>query len=112
MSILYIETHIHNSHCQFVFRRTVGAICRARNNRYSIFSPPGREHAKQKVPKYEMRNPHMFYNNTNTKFNQVTRRSSCQFVYHENVVTICSTGNEESAYVLEQYKYNVQPSNP
>jgi hypothetical protein len=61
MSILYIETHLRNSRCQFVYRGTVGAICRARNNRYSIFSPPGRERAKQKVPKYGITDSDMFY---------------------------------------------------
>jgi hypothetical protein len=61
MSILYIETHLRKSGCQFVYRGSVGAICRTRNNRYSIFSPPGREPAIQKVPKYGMRDLHMFY---------------------------------------------------
>jgi hypothetical protein len=49
------------SACQFVYRRSLGAICRRQNNRGSIFSPPGREPAIQKVPKYGMRDPHMVY---------------------------------------------------
>ena len=61
MSILCIETHVHKSACQFVYRGSLGAICRTQNNRYSIFSPPGCEPTIQKVPKYGMRDSHMFY---------------------------------------------------
>jgi hypothetical protein len=46
---------------QFIYRGNLGPICRTWNNRGSIFSPPGREPAIQKVPKYGMRDPHMLY---------------------------------------------------
>ena len=49
------------SACQFVYRKTLGAICRTQNNKDPIFSPPGREPAIQKVAKYGMRDPYMFY---------------------------------------------------
>ena len=61
MSILYIETHLRKSSCQFVYRGSVGVICRTQNNRYSIFSLLGREPAIQKLYKYGMRDSHMFY---------------------------------------------------
>jgi hypothetical protein len=41
--------------------RRSGCYCRAQNNKTSIFSPPGREPAIQKVPKYGIRNLHMLY---------------------------------------------------
>jgi len=74
-SILY-RGYVHKPVCKFVYRGSVGAICRTQNNRYLIFSPPGRQPAIQKVPKYGMRTLHMFYNNTNEKFIQATRRST------------------------------------
>ena len=46
---------------QFVYCGRVGAICTTRNNRGSIFSPPSREPAIEKVPNYGMRDPHMLY---------------------------------------------------
>jgi hypothetical protein len=49
------------SACQFVYRGSLGAICRAQNNKTSIFSPPGRQSAIQKVPEYGIRNAHMLY---------------------------------------------------
>ena len=49
------------SACQFVYRRSVGVICRTQNNRYSIFIPLGRQLAIKKMPKYGMRDSHMFY---------------------------------------------------
>jgi hypothetical protein len=49
------------SACQFVYRGSLASICRARNNKTSIFSPPGREPAIQKVLKYGIRNVHMLY---------------------------------------------------
>jgi len=52
--------YVQKPACKFVYRGSVGAICRTRNNRYLIFSPPSREPAIQKVPKYGMRNLHMF----------------------------------------------------
>jgi hypothetical protein len=52
--------YVQKSACQFVYLRNLGAICRTQNNRYLIFSPPGREPAIQKVLKYGMRDPHMF----------------------------------------------------
>jgi hypothetical protein len=45
--ILYTN-YVHRSTCQFVYRGSVGAICRIQNNRYLIFSPPAREPAIQK----------------------------------------------------------------
>ena len=48
-----------DSTCQFAYRGSLGAICRAQNNKISIFIPPGREPAIQKVPKYGMRDPHI-----------------------------------------------------
>ena len=47
--------------CQFVYRRTLGVICRTWNNRGPIFSPSAREPAIQKVAKYGMRDPYMLY---------------------------------------------------
>jgi hypothetical protein len=52
--------YVHKSACQFVYRGSLGAICGTQNNRYLIFSLPGREPAIQKVSKYGMRDPHMF----------------------------------------------------
>ena len=52
--------YVQKPACKFVYRGSVGAICRTENNRYLIFSLPSREPAIQKVPKYGMRNPHMF----------------------------------------------------
>ena len=49
------------SACQFVYRGSLGAICRAQNNKTSIFSPLGRKPVIQKVPKYGTRNLHMLY---------------------------------------------------
>jgi hypothetical protein len=49
----------------FVGHGSLGAICRTLNNRYLIFSPPGSEPVIQKVPKYGIRDPHMFYNTIN-----------------------------------------------
>jgi hypothetical protein len=46
--------------CQLVYRRSLGAICRTRKNRYLIFILPGHEPVIQKVPKYGMKDPHMF----------------------------------------------------
>ena len=46
---------------QFVYRKSLGAICRTQNNRDSIFSPLGREPVIKKVPKYGMRDLHMLY---------------------------------------------------
>ena len=40
--------YVHKSVCQFVYRGSVGAICRIQNSRYLIFSPPAREPAIQK----------------------------------------------------------------
>jgi hypothetical protein len=68
------------SACQFVYRGSLGAICRTQNNRGSIFSPPGREPAIQKVPKYGMRDPHMLY------------KISCPYfikVHVYNVLLVC-----------------------
>jgi hypothetical protein len=80
--------YVHKPACKFVYRGSVGAICRTQNNRYLIFSPPGRQPAIQKVPKYGMRTLHMFYNNTNAKFSQATRRSA--YVVEQ---CICTTRN-------------------
>ena len=52
--------YVQKPACKFVYRRSAGAICRTQNNRYLIFSPPSREPAIQKVPKYGIRDPHMF----------------------------------------------------
>jgi hypothetical protein len=52
--------YVHKFVCQFVYRRSLGAICGTQNNRYLIFSLPGREPMIQKVLKYGMRDPHMF----------------------------------------------------
>jgi hypothetical protein len=52
--------NVHKFACQLVYRGSLGAICRTQNNRYLIFILPGREPAIQKVPKYGMRDPHMF----------------------------------------------------
>jgi hypothetical protein len=57
------RNYLHMSECQFVYHRSLGALCRTQNNRYLIFSPPGREPAIQKVPKYGMRDSHIFENN-------------------------------------------------
>jgi len=38
------------SACQFVYRISIGAICRTQNNKGSIFSPPGREPSALHVP--------------------------------------------------------------
>jgi hypothetical protein len=52
--------NVHNFVCQLVYRRSLGAICRTQNNRYLIFILPSCEPVIQKVPKYGMRDPHMF----------------------------------------------------
>jgi hypothetical protein len=52
--------YVQKSVCQFVYLRSLGAICRTQNNRYLIFIPPGREPTIQKVLKYGMRDLHMF----------------------------------------------------
>ena len=49
------------SACQFVYRRTLGAICRTRNNKGPILSPPTWEPAIQTVTKYGMRAAYMLY---------------------------------------------------
>jgi len=51
----------HKFACQFIYRGTLGAICRTWNNRGSILSPLAREPAIQKVAKYRMRDPYMLY---------------------------------------------------
>jgi len=51
----------YKSACLFVYRESVGAICRTQNSRGSIFSPPGREPVIEKVPKYGMSDLHMLY---------------------------------------------------
>jgi hypothetical protein len=109
MSILFIETHVHKSACQFVYRRSLGAICRTQNNRYSIFIPLGCEPAIQKVPKYGMRHLHMFQNNKNAMFNQAARRSSCQFIYHGSLGAICRTqNNRDSIFSLPDREPAIQ----
>jgi hypothetical protein len=52
--------NVQNSVCQLVYCGSLGAICRTQNNIYLIFSLPSREPMIQKVPKYGMRDPHMF----------------------------------------------------
>jgi hypothetical protein len=54
---------VRKSACQFVYRGTLGAICRIQSNRGPILSPPAREPAIQKVAKYGMRDPYMLYKN-------------------------------------------------
>jgi hypothetical protein len=49
--------------CQFVYRGTLGAICRIQSNRGPTLSPPDREPAIEKVAKYEMRDPYKLYKN-------------------------------------------------
>jgi hypothetical protein len=91
MSIFYIETHLHNSHCQFVYHGNVGGICRAWNNIYSIFIPSGCKRAKQKVPKYGIIDSDMLlYNMMSILYkstcltNQPTMLNlpTCNFPYH------------------------------
>jgi hypothetical protein len=94
MSILYIETHLCKSRCQFVYRRSLGAICRRRNNRDSIFGPPGHEPTIQKLPKYGMRNLHMLYKiSFHTLYRDYVHKSACKFVYRGSVGAICRTQN-------------------
>jgi hypothetical protein len=50
-----------NSSYQFLYRGSLGAICRTQNNTDSIFSLEDREPAIQKIPKYGMRDSHMLY---------------------------------------------------
>ena len=78
--------YVHKPACKFVYRGSVGVICRTWNNRYLIFSPPGRQPAIQKVPKYGMRTLHMFYNNTNAKSSQVAHRST--YVVEQCICTV------------------------
>jgi hypothetical protein len=52
---------VHNFVCQSVYHETLGAICRAHNNRGPILSPPAREPVIQKVAKYGMRATCMLY---------------------------------------------------
>jgi hypothetical protein len=67
-----IKSHVKNisamlsqparkSACQFVYRGTLGAICRTQSNRGPFLSPPAREPTIQKVAKYGMRDPYMLY---------------------------------------------------
>jgi hypothetical protein len=84
----FYRIYVHNPMCKFVYRGSVGAICRTQNNRYLIFSPPGRQPAIQKVPKYVMRTLHMFYNN---KFIQATYKST--YVVEQ---CICTTRNNRA----------------
>jgi hypothetical protein len=49
--------------CQFVYRGTLGAICRIQSNRGPVLSPPDREPVIQKVAKYGMRDPYKLYKN-------------------------------------------------
>jgi hypothetical protein len=52
--------YVHKSVYQFVYRESLGVVCRTHNNRYFIFIPPGHEPSIKKVPKYGMRDLHMF----------------------------------------------------
>ena len=54
---------VRKSACQFVYRGTLGAICKTQSNRGPFLSSPAREPAIQKVAKYGMRDPYMFYKN-------------------------------------------------
>jgi hypothetical protein len=49
--------------CQFVYRGTLGAICRIQSSRGPILSPPDRETTIQKVAKYGVRDMYMLYKN-------------------------------------------------
>ena len=94
MSILYIETHLYNSHRQFVYRINLGAICRRQKYRDSIFGLPGRESRIQKLRKYGMRNPHMLYKiSFHTLYRDYVQKPAGKFVYHGSVGAICRTQN-------------------
>jgi hypothetical protein len=78
--------YVHKPACKFIYHGSVGAICRTQNNRYLIFSLSGCQPTIQKVHKYGMRTPHMFYNNTKVKFSQATHRSA--YVVEQCIFTV------------------------
>ena len=60
----------------------------------SIFGPPSREPAIQKLPKYGMRDPHMLYKiSFHTLYRDYVQKSMCQFVYLGSLGAICRTQN-------------------
>jgi hypothetical protein len=82
------------STCQFVYRGSLGAICRRRNNRDSLFEAPGREPTIQKLPKYAMRVLHMLYKiSFHTLYRDYVHKYACQFVYRGSVGSICRKQN-------------------
>jgi hypothetical protein len=82
------------STCQFVYRGSLGAICRRQNNRDSIFGPPGRQPAIQKLPKYGIRDPHMLYKiSFHTLYRDYVHKSAYQFVYRGSLGVVCRTQN-------------------
>jgi hypothetical protein len=84
--------YVHKSTCQFVYRGSLGGICRRANNRDSIFGPPGREPAIQKLPKYGMKDLHMLYKiSFHTLYRDYVHKSACQFVYRGSLGALCRT---------------------
>jgi hypothetical protein len=79
---------------QFVYHGSLGAICRRRNKRDSIFSVPIWEPAIQKLPKYGMRDPHMLYKiSFHTLYRDYVQKFTCQFVYLGSLGVIYRTRN-------------------
>jgi hypothetical protein len=54
---------VHKFAYQFVYRGTLGSICRIQSNRGPVLSPPDREPTIQKVAKYGMPDPYKLYKN-------------------------------------------------
>jgi hypothetical protein len=73
---------IRKSDCQYVYRGTLGAICRPRNNRCPICSPPVRQPAIHKF--------------------QIVRKTTSQFVYRGTLDAICRQRNNTSTIFSPQ----------
>ena len=77
---------IHKSDCQYVYRETLGAICRPQKNRCPICSPPVWQPAIHKF--------------------QIVRKTPSQFVYRGTLNAICRRQNNTSTI------FSLQPWQP
>jgi hypothetical protein len=80
---------------QFLYHRTVGAICRAQNIRRPIFSPPaGQPAIHYKSTYFICIKLDIYFINYNFLIS-ILRNSTCHFVYGGTVGAICRAQNIE-----------------